>query len=43
MLATLGGVVARSGVTPADKRTLIVLATTKGEIGSLGAPRSDAT
>ena len=29
--------VARSGVTPADKRTLIVLATTKGEIGSLGS------
>ena len=37
VLATLGGVVARSGVTPADKRTLIVLATTKGEIGSLGS------
>ena len=36
-VATLGGVVARSGVTPADKRTLIVLATTKGEIGSLGS------
>ena len=37
VLATLGGVVARSGVTPADKRVLIVLATTKGEIGSLGS------
>lgn len=37
VLATLGGVVARSGVTPADKRALIVLATTKGEIGSLGS------
>ena len=37
VLATLGGGVARSGVTPADKRALIVLATTKGEIGSLGS------
>ena len=37
VLATLGGVVARSGVTPADKRVLIVLATTIGEIGSLGS------
>ena len=37
VLATLGGVGARSGGTPADKRTLIVLATTKGEIGSLGS------
>lgn len=37
VLTTLGRVVARSGVTPADKRVLIVLATTKGEIGSLGS------
>ena len=35
VLTTLGRVVARSGVTPADERVLIVLATTKGEIGSL--------
>ena len=42
VLATLGGVVARSGVTPADKRALIVLAP-KGRSGRWGAPRSDAT
>lgn len=34
-LLTLGEVIARSGVSPADERTLIILSTTKGNIGLL--------
>ena len=34
-LLTLGEVIARSGVSPADERTLILLSTTKGNIGLL--------
>lgn len=34
---TLGGVIARSGVSPADDRVLIILSTTKGNIGLLGS------
>lgn len=37
VLLTLGEVVAKSGITPADGRTLIVLSTTKGNIGLLGS------
>ena len=34
-LLTLGEVIARSGVSPANERTLILLSTTKGNIGLL--------
>lgn len=36
-LLTLGEVIARSGVSPADGRTLIILSTTKGNIGLLSS------